>query len=150
MKNLFILSLVLIVGCELSTNKNLEAEKAAVLEAWTGLYEAYSAGNLEEMLTYYEDDVIRMGTSGTIQKGKEKFRKGWQENYRKNEVEILDYSNPTILMASDHVTTYNTYDEIFISKNTNDTTSVTGTWIAIWKKQEDGSWKARMTTWHLE
>ena len=131
-------------------NQNLENEKQAVMEAWTGLYNEYSDGDLDEMLTYYEDDVIRMGASGTVQQGKEKFRENWEQTYRENEVKILDYSQPIILMASDHVVTYNTYDEIFVSKQTSDTTRITGTWIAVWKKQEDGTWKARMTTWHLE
>lgn len=150
MKILYFFIPLFLIGCDVDTNNNSEAEKQAVLEAWTGLYDEYSSGNLEKMLAYYEDDVIRVGTNGTIQQGNEEFRKNWERTYRENEVEILHYSQPTILMAADNVTTYNTYDEIFVSKESNDTTRVKGTWIAVWKKQQDGTWKARMTTWHLE
>lgn len=143
------MSLVFVIACNTPEPQQLSAE-ADILEAWNGLYETYTDGTLDEMLTYYQDDVIRMGQGGTTQIGKELFREGWERTYERYDVEILDYSQPEILMGQDQVVTYNTYDEIFISKETSDTTRANGTWIGIWKLQDDGFWKLRMTTWHID
>ncbi|WP_224483399.1 YybH family protein [Robertkochia aurantiaca] len=148
MKKTLLIAVLLFAFCLIAQNKT-ENVREAVYQSWSGLYEAYASGDLEKMLSYYQDDVIRMGTNGTIQKGKELFRKNWMQTYEENEVIMNHYSEPTILMASDHITTYNTYDETFINKESGESERIQGTWIAIWKQQDDGSWKARMTTWHL-
>ncbi|WP_224483396.1 YybH family protein [Robertkochia aurantiaca] len=144
-----LLLFVLLIPLSLLAQNSMGKKREAVYQAWSGLYQAYASENLEKMLTYYQDDVIRMGTNGTIQKGKELFRKNWKKTYAENKVIMNQYSEPTILPASDHITTYNTYDETFINKESGESERIQGTWIAIWKQQDDGSWKARMTTWHL-
>lgn len=150
MKNtLLLMSLFFFTTCTTPEPRKLTTE-AEILEAWSGLYETYTDGTLEDMLNYYQDDVIRMGKGGNTQIGKDLFREGWERTYEQYEVEILNYSQPEILMGHDQVVTYNTYDEIFIEKETADTTRANGTWIGIWKLQDDGSWKLRMTTWHID
>ena len=130
-----------------SQETELDARQA-VYDAWKGLYEAYEVQDLDKMLTYYEDDVIRMFTNGVPVEGKETFRETWTEMMENNVVIMNDYSEPTILMAEDHVVTYNTYDETFTSRDTGESRKVIGTWMAVWKKQPNGTWKTRLTTWH--
>jgi len=89
-----------------------------------------------------------MGTDGTYEIGKDVFKQGWIESAEKFDMVLLNYSQPTVLVGQDQVVTFNTFDELFINKETRDTTEVHGTWLGVWKKQEDGSWKLRMTTWH--
>ena len=133
-----------------STNGDYSKEEVEkeVTETFNKLYEEYSKFDLEGFTQYYQDDVIRMGKDGTVQRGKDIFKRGWRETAEKYDMVLLDYSQPEVLVAEDQVVTYNTYHELFISKETRDTTVINGTWIGIWKRQEDNSWKLRMTTWH--
>lgn len=148
MKNtLFLLILLLFFACETKQEATEEQTVESVTKAWKELYQHYENSDLH-FIDFYQDDVIRMGTDGMYKVGKEVFRKGWEEYYQKNHVEVLDYSQPTVLPSKEQTVTFNTYKEIFISKETLDTTFVEGTWIAVWKKQDDGSWKIRMSTWH--
>ena len=145
---LFLILAVLIIGCnesEVQSDKEIESE---ITKLYNNLYEDYRAFDVDKFTNYYQDDVIRMGTDGTYETGKDIFKKGWIESAEKFDMVLLDYSKPTVLVGQDQVVTFNTYDELFINKETRDTTEVHGTWIGIWKKQEDGSWKLRMTTWH--
>lgn len=147
-KLILIIALALIsFGCENQPKAEQADSKAEVKKAWEELYEYYGAGDMR-FTDYYQDDVLRMGTNGEYKTGKKVFKEGWQKYYEENEVKLLDYSEPTILESDDQSVTFNTYKEIFIDKESRDTTYVEGTWIAVWKKQEDKSWKIRMTTWH--
>jgi len=144
---LVILVLFLISGCNEKQLSNEEDIIKNVRTAWKGLYTSYENSDLS-FINYYQDEVIRMNTDGEYKIGKDVFKKSWKEYYEKNYVKVLDYSDPTILPSNEQTVTFNTYKEIFVNKETLDTTLVEGTWIAVWKKQNDGNWKIRMSTWH--
>lgn len=150
MKNTLLMALLFItISCNQNNAVNEEKIKTEVGKAWKGLYNDYENANIS-FTDYYQEDVIRMGTDGGYEVGKEIFKKGWVDHYKDNEVQLLAYSQPTILPSRDQAVTFNTYDEIFINKQTQDTTFVKGTWVAIWKRQQNGSWKICMSTWHNE
>ena len=136
-----------LTSCRSEIDSKEQNSVTEVKKAWEALYEHYSNSDMR-FIDYYQDDVLRMGTDGEYKVGKAVFKKGWENHYKENYVKLLDYSQPTILESEDQSVTFNTYEELFINKQTQDTTHVEGTWIAIWKKQDDGSWKIRMSTWH--
>ena len=144
------LTLLIFISCSEDKQQSSEEIKTEVINTLNKLYEGYSDSDLEEFTRYYQNDVIRMGTDGEYQKGKDVFIENWTKTYEKYEVVVLDYSQPEVLVGQDQVVTFNNYDEMFIEKKTRDTTRIQGTWIGVWKKQEDDSWKLRMTTWHQE
>lgn len=145
---LWVMTIALIwVGCENQAKPEQSNSKEEVKKAWQKLYDYYGKADMR-FIDFYEDDVLRMGTNGDYKVGKKVFEQAWKEYYNENVVKLLDYSEPTILESDDQSVTFNTYKEIFIDKESRDTTYVEGTWIAVWKKQEDKSWKIRMTTWH--
>ena len=136
-------------ACKSEPKKPSEEDiKKEITTAFNNLYKDYSNADVEKFSEYYLDDVVRMGSDGTTQVGKAKFVEGWKESYKKYKVVILDYSEPTIFPGEDQSMTYNTYHELFIDRETQDTTEVRGTWVALWQKQKDNTWKLRMTTWH--
>ncbi len=150
MKNFKILCILfLIVGCATKEEKKSANEiEAEINEVFNEFYEDYKRFDVEKFTSFYQDDVIRMGKDGEYQVGKKVFKESWYDNIKKYDLVLLDYSQPTILPSNDQTVTFNTYHELFIDKKTRDTTEIRGTWIGIWKKQEDGSWKLSMTTWH--
>lgn len=125
-----------------------ETIEAAVQAAWADLYQHYEQGDLAGFAKHYEDSVIRMGTGGSTQVGKEVFVNSWEETYAHYRTVVEDYSQPTILAGPEQSLTYNTYRELFIHREKGDTNVVAGTWVGLWRKQADGSWKLRMSTWH--
>ena len=149
-KIVYIITILFFLSCSEDKKQSKEEIKAEVVTTLNKLYEGYIDSDLEEFTRFYQDDVIRMGTDGEYQIGKEVFIENWTKTYKKYDVIVLDYSQPEVLVGQDQVVTYNTYDEMFIEKKTRDTTRINGTWIGVWKKQEDDSWKLRMTTWHQE
>ena len=151
MKNLLLLSFLFSVfACQTapeSTEARLQTAEESVRTAFMDLYEKYSAADIS-YTDYYEEQVIRMDGKGQVKLGKKEHVENQKQVYETYEVQMLDYSEPTILPSLDQVVTYNTYEEYFIHKERGDTSHVKGTWIAVWRKQDDGSWKLGMTTWH--
>lgn len=127
-----------------------EEIRSGVYAAWSDLYQHYAQGDLAGFAQHYEDSVIRMGVNGTIQAGKKPFVESWEKTYADYRTVVEDYSEPTILPGPEQSLTYNSYRELFIHREKGDTNVVGGTWIGLWRKQADGSWKLRMSTWHNE
>lgn len=139
MRNILILTIVTIIfSCSQKKELSEDQIKSEVKEAWSGLYQNYANSDMR-FIDYYEDEVIRMGTDGEYKVGKQVFKESWEQYYNNNDVNVLDYSDRTILQSEDQTVTFNTYKELFIDKKTRDTTLVEGTWIAVWRKQKDGT-----------
>jgi hypothetical protein len=153
MKNtLFLLLILCFAACQpapKSPEAQLKEAEEAVRLSFLDLYEKYVAADIS-YTGYYEEQVIRMDGKGQVKLGKKEHVENQKQIYETYEVQMLDYSDPTILPGLDQCMTYNTYEEYFIHKETGDTSLVIGTWVALWRKQPDDSWKLRMTTWHQE
>ncbi len=146
MKKPYVLVLLFIFGCSAGTDTNRKAEKEAVLKAWTGLWAAYEDLNFEGMLSYYEEGFIHINQAGKAVDGRSKLKGDWKA-FETNKLKVLDRGQPTFIMGSDNIVTYNTYNELYIARDNSDTTHIKGTWIAVWNKQPNGDWKVRMATW---
>ena len=72
----------------------------------------------------------------------------WEDIYNRYDVILQDHGKPTVFADGNQALGFSTYDEIFINKATNDTFREMGTWIALWKKQIDNSWKIEFETSH--
>ena len=144
--SLFLLCIALI-SCSRDQQYNSASDKKEVIAAVEDFYSKYENEDIA-FVDYYRDDVIRMGTDGNVSVGNESFRKKWEERIENDTFELISYSKPKILYGKEQSVSYNTFDEIFIDPETQDTTRATGTWIGIWQKQSSGEWKIRMSTWH--
>ena len=149
MKNALIIGITaLFAGCAVESSPTEAEIEQEIIKTFNELYEAYAGMDVDKFSAFYKEDVIRMGTSGSHRIGRESFVEHWKNSFANTEMVLLDYSQPTILVGKDQTVTFNTYEELFIDRETRDTTFADGTWIGIWQKQEDESWKLRMTTWH--
>ncbi|MDX1629879.1 MAG: hypothetical protein R3345_14325, partial [Fulvivirga sp.] len=89
---------------EKATTEPSEQEiKAQVVETFNELYKHYEARDLEKFTAFYEDSVIRMGTAGEYQVGKDIFIDNWNDTYDKNDVKLLEYTQPTVLVGENQV-----------------------------------------------
>ena len=63
---------------------------------------------------------------------------------------LKERGKPIVEVDGDQAFHYNTFDEIFINKTTQDTFDNIGTWVVIWKRQKDKSWKIEFETYQSQ
>lgn len=157
MKKLLISSLMLVVlffSCQ--EKKNQEPTKTTpepVLQALIkkhvdSLYTVYSRFDYD-WIDFYEDPYtfIYPNSPVTINRT-DSLRHHWKGLYEKYDVQLLERGEPTILTSEDMAISYNSFNEIFINKQTKDTTKNVGTYIVAWRRQPNNSWKIAFETLH--
>ena len=157
MKTLYLIILMaLLTNCQGidkdATNRieTIPEIEATVLKEIDGLYEVYVKSDLK-WVDYYQDEYTVISTDGSTELKKAKdLRDEWQSIYSRYDVILRDHGQPTLIASNNQVVHYNTFDEIFIKKETGDTIVSLGTWIAVWKKQEDNTWKINLETYHVK
>ena len=77
---------------------------------------------------------------------KDSLKAQWEGIYKKYDVQLVDRGEPTIIESEDMAISYNSFNEIFINKETRDTIKNVGTYIIAWKRQADDSWKIEFET----
>jgi hypothetical protein len=65
----------------------------------------------------------------------------WKRIYNQYNVKLLSRGRPTIIPSEDMAISYNSFNEIFINKETLDTIKNSGIYLVNWKRQSDNSWK---------
>lgn len=146
---LLILTLALLIGCTESSTYSDEQVRAEIQNVFDDFYTKYESEDIS-FTDYYTDDVIRLAPTGEFTDSVHEFREGWKQTIQDDSFELLDFGEPRFVISPEQVVSFNTFDEIFIAPETGDTTRYTGTWVAVWQKQESGEWKIRMTTWHSD
>ena len=151
MKNSIFLILILffVSGCsekekEKTSEKDIENE---VLNAYNSMYNSYAEGT-DEFLNYYEPDFVRVESSGDRKKGVEEPKREWNNFLKTHSLYLKDFGEPEMILSDKQVVTIGDFTEYFIDKKTKDSTYNRGVYIAAWRKQNDGSWKISMDTWH--
>jgi len=137
---LFILP-IFVYGCQDSSNlqtDSLDQVEASVITAYNGLCKIYSGTDVEKILDFYTNDIVRIPPSGEIFVGKELLREAKTRTRLQNIYTLDDYSVPVVVASVDHTS---------ISMETGDTIKTEGTWTAVWQKQTDNTWKIRLSTY---
>ncbi|MCB0661835.1 MAG: hypothetical protein KDC24_03770 [Saprospiraceae bacterium] len=130
---------------EHSVNDNAKTSDAEMIEIITkevdSLYKVYERFDYGWMEFFAENYAAIYPDSKVQHMTRDSLISQWKRIYSKYEVQLLDRGRPTIIPSEDMAISYNTFHEIFINKETRDTSDNTGTYIVTWKKQADGSWK---------
>jgi len=151
MKNSTLLLLIILLITSCSENKNaIENEQdiiSNILTTYNEMYTSYGQGT-DEFFKYFENDFIRVTTSGVIERGIENRKVEWTEYLKTYSVYLKNFSTPEIILSEKQAITIGDYEEYFINRETKDSTYNRGVYVASWRKQEDGSWKISVDTWH--
>ncbi len=136
-----------LVGCKNKPKlepqpKTSDAELTAIITKQVdSLYTIYERFDYD-WIDFFADDYTAIYPNSPIkQMTKESLKAQWERIYKKFDVKLLHRGRPTVIPSEDMAISYNTYNEIFINKETRDTTKNVGTYIINWKKQPDNSWK---------
>jgi ketosteroid isomerase-like protein len=151
MKNssLLLLIILLITSCSEKKNakENEQDIRNNILTTYNEMYTSYGEGT-DDFFKYYENDFVRVTTSGDIERGIEKPKIEWTEYLKTYSVYLKKFSMPEIILSEKQAITIGDYEEYFINRETKDSTYNRGVYVASWRKQEDGSWKISVDTWH--
>lgn len=149
-----LLVLILIQSCQEQKKSSFENEilnasiETEIKKEIDALYDVYTKSDLK-WVDFYKDVYTVASTDGSIQtKYADSLRIEWESIYNIYDVILREHGEPTIIASENQALHYNTFDEIFIKKATKDTTKSIGTWIVLWKKQNDNSWKIEFETYH--
>jgi ketosteroid isomerase-like protein len=145
-----ILSLLFLISCQKEPSSPASQEEAITQfkKQFNLFYDTYSAADISFVETFTED-VISMDTNGELMTGRDAYRESMVQMFDTYEIDLLNYTEPGIIYSPDQIVTYNDYEELFIHKETGDTTRVHGTWLGIWQK-ENNEWKVKMNTFHTK
>lgn len=153
-QHLLVLILISIIGCQPieqpkeTTKTSSEDLKAEIRIHVDSLYQVYERFDFDWM-EFYENDYTAIYPNGPIKlMTKDSLKAQWKRIYENSTVKLLDRGEPTIIESEDMAISYNSFHEIFINKETNDTTNSVGTYIIAWRRQPDKSWKIVFETVH--
>lgn len=117
---------------------DLEVEREAVREADTGWSTAFREKDVDAIPTFLADDCVITGAD--IFRDKEWYREFWTEQFSQEGAETSWVTDKVILAdPGDLAYTLSTAEHIRIVEG--ETRTSKQTFLAVWKKQADGSWK---------
>ena len=135
------------IGCENNQKKALvtktsdEELTTLITKQVDSLYATYQRFDYD-WIEFYADNYTAIYPDSPIQHlTKDSLITQWERIYAKYDVQLIHRGRPTIIPSEDMAISYNTFNEIFINKESSDTIKNVGTYIINWKRQPDHSWK---------
>lgn len=114
---------------------------ALITKQVDSLYKTYQKFDYD-WIEFYEEEFTAIYPGTAVQTiSKDSLKAQWKRIYKKYDVKLISRGRPTIIPSEDMSISYNSFNEIFINKETNDTIKNVGTYIISWKRQPDDSWK---------
>lgn len=145
--HLTVLLFFVLAGCKKDSKaepqeKTSDAELTTIITKQVdSLYTVYERFDYD-WIEFYADNYTAIYPYSPIKHmSKDSLRAQWKQIYAKYDVKLIHRGRPTIIPSEDMAISYNTFNEIFINKESSDTIKNVGTYIINWKKQPDSSWK---------
>ena len=151
---LFLVTLLGLTACQsmsgLKTNSPMAADKLAIKSALEQYEMAVNSGNTQDLLALYEADAVQVAPNEPVIKGAEAIRSRAEANHA---VYTYDLSSAIEdIQVSDNIATLRTqYSEIIVSKdNVANKITTKGSWLLLFHRASNGSWKIYLETWNHE
>ncbi|HEX9199006.1 MAG TPA: DUF4440 domain-containing protein [Acidobacteriaceae bacterium] len=127
-----------------------KASEQAVKDAEVLWSRAAQAHDMTTLFSYYADDATLLPPNGEMTTNKVKLQKAWTDMLTKD-VDLSWTSMYVEAAASgDLVYDVGSYTMTTKAKGKGKASSDRGKYLAVWKKQADGSWKAEADTWNSD
>ncbi|NVJ87249.1 MAG: hypothetical protein HWE09_06265 [Cyclobacteriaceae bacterium] len=144
---LIVLTFQVLFGCRNETKiesltKTSDSELTDLITKQVdSLYSVYKKFDYD-WIEFYDDTYTAMYPDSPIQlMTKDSLLEQWKRIYAQYNVKLLSRGQPTIIPSADMAISYNSFNEIFINKETLDTIKNSGIYLVNWKRQSDDSWK---------
>ena len=131
------------VGVRVSAQKpDLQAAQAAIMKADEDFNQSVADRNRERFLSLIADDATFGGGTPNEQKGKDAIWKGWSVFFDPKGPTLTWHPSKAEVLAGGDVG----YTTGFSERRAPNGTVNKGNYLTVWKKQQDGSWKAIFDT----
>jgi uncharacterized protein (TIGR02246 family) len=120
---------------------DISAEKAKIHDLESAWAKDAAAKDLDKSVSYYADDAILMAPGSPAAKGKDAIRASWKQLLDAGK---LTFSTDRIEVSAsgDLATTEGSYTMTMVNPKTKKPVEDKGSYLTVYKKQADGSWKA--------
>ena len=120
---------------------SVEADIAAINELYNQYCIHANTSDLDNFLSLWEDNAIRMDPDKPSFIGKENIRKLFEPSFELFSVNVALYGDTEIQISGDMAFSRGTYTLSLTPKEEGPTIHIDGKWLDILKRQTDGSWK---------
>ncbi len=127
-----------------------EPDTGAILETARARMEALAAGDVDGYLAAYQDDAIWMPATSEEITGKAAARQRLQWALADATIEATLKPDEIVVMSPDWVLLRGTYVVLTTPKNGDKPVEGVGSYLTLWRRQRDGSWKIAYDIWTEE
>jgi ketosteroid isomerase-like protein len=129
---------------------DIEAERAALLQADAAWAQAASAKDLDGTISFLADGASTFPPNATMVTGEVALRELWAEEFATPGFAVSwQASTAEVSAGGDLGYTVGTYEGTMNDPEGNPVTD-RGKYVTVWKKQPDGSWKAVADIWNSD
>lgn len=142
MKNLMVFFLgiaILSIGA-CAKEINIEADIAAIKNLTENYDAAINSGDLDSWMSLYTDDAVRMQPYMPALSGKDAIRSLMQSFFEKYTIDLKE-TIEEVIVAGDWAFARGTFKYTLTPKAGGEPIRDSGKWMALHKRQPDGSWK---------
>ncbi|MDO5979351.1 YybH family protein [Flavivirga spongiicola] len=126
---------------EKPVNTSISDLEATIEKEIDSFYTVYKRFDYD-WIDFFEDEFTNVFPDTPIRKiSKDSTKAIWKRIYDKYDVQLLSHGKPSFITSEEMVISHNSFNEIFINKQSQDTIKNVGTYIIAWKRQPDNSWK---------
>jgi ketosteroid isomerase-like protein len=142
--------LMLALGCSQQTPPDTRAADAQTIrDLDTQWSKTVGAHDMDGTVSYYSDDAVVMPPNAPIATSKEAIRAGWVATVGAGVDLSFQPTKVEVASSGDIAYDVGTYAVSMKDAQGNPVTDH-GKYIAVWKKQTDGKWKAVADTWNSD
>ncbi len=121
-------------------------DKAAIEKAKRAWVAAFKAQDWDALVDYYSEDAVVLPPDDVVQSGREEIRA-----YFNDDAQTSDEVFQTVSMGGDSNIVYAQGQFSFnLASEGGEPVAVTGKYIEIWQKQEDGNWLITHDIWNAD
>jgi len=120
---------------------SVEEDIAAINELYNQYLIHANAGDIDNFLSLWEDNAIRMDPDKPTIIGKENLRQFFEPSFGLFSVSVTVYGDIEIQISGDMAFSRGNYTLLLTPKEGGPSTHFDGKWLDIDKRQPDGSWK---------
>lgn len=139
---------LLLASCG-SPQPDMAALKKTVDEYNAASIDAMKSGNSDKVMSYYTDDVMEMAPNMPMMKGKAAIKDFQSQMSKMMKINDAKFTSVDIAAGGKVAYEVGTY-EMTMTMGNAPSINDKGKYIAIWKHQEDGSWKIGAETWNSD
>lgn len=139
LKHISLVTILIFVGCSSSTD-NVQQQKKEIQQITQDWIESLNNGDVDRMATFYDEDATYATNNGLLLSGKKQIHEAFKKWLQTPQQVVSDSSFVAFNTDGNLAYTLNYYDHHIFPPNA-DSFVNKGYSLAVFERQEDGSWK---------